>query len=85
MFSKSLGRQGSCLTLAAFVPAAPPALDILSFTDSDLSHNIESIVILRGQIKRRNEVRDAQNSIKMETRATSFWDVIVINYNIVKT
>ena len=65
MFGKSFVGQSFCFALAAFIPTNPPALDILSFIYPYLSHNIESIVSIKGQIKRKN----GQKKCKI----VSFW------------
>ncbi len=67
MFGKSLAWQSLCFAFAAFVPTRPLAFDIFSFVDPYFSHNIESIVPMGGQIKRKKGGYLVQNSAKMET------------------
>jgi hypothetical protein len=67
MFGKSLAWQSLCFALTAFVPTHPPAFDFCSFVDPYFSHNIESIVPMGGQIKRKKGGYLVQNSAKMET------------------
>jgi hypothetical protein len=69
VFGKTLAWHGLCLALAAFIPTYPPALDIVSFVDPNLSHNIESIVTIGVQIKRKNGARIKQYRVFLETCA----------------
>jgi hypothetical protein len=67
MFGESFAGQGLCLAFAALVPAAPSALYVLPFADSNLSHNIESTVVSEGRIKRKNGLRDHESGTILET------------------
>lgn len=67
MLGESLARQSLCLAFAALVLAAPPALHVLPFVDPNLSHNIESIVVSKGRIKRKNGLGKCESVTILET------------------
>ena len=69
MFGESFARQSLCLAFAALIPTHPPALNVFSFVCPGFSHNIESIVIPGGRIKRKKGLRARQNGVKIETCA----------------
>ena len=62
MFSQLFAGQSLSFTLAALIPAAPPAFDTCSFINPNLFHIIHYIVIMGVQIKGKRRLRWEQNS-----------------------
>ena len=67
MISKSPVRQSFSFAFTAFIPSHPPAFNILTFVNPNLSHGIDSIVILGVLIKRKRGPGGTGSSSKMET------------------
>jgi hypothetical protein len=67
MFGESFTWQGLCLAFAAFIPTDIPTLYSFSFVCPNLSHNIQSIVVIGVRIKRKNEHKKVQNGDFLET------------------